>query len=487
MNDIKQLKKTHHLDRDYYPHSQKGQKMLIGMIKHFFIILLTGVIGVTMFSIAGNIENVRQLTPEEIAEKQAEIDQAQKEKAEQEKLVEEQGYDPNAPLWAEHLVYNFTGIDLTGGQLSSNSGQSDEELTANAEEKSLMLTILKRTLDIGGRVLLTLTLISLIVFTFRFIQYFKNVLQRQRFHERNVVINDLRSDLFRRRFLNSVGLRDRYNDFKDAQRKKDGRPSTDDRNKKQMFKTLLKTKFYINTRTSLEKSGMVDTQYRIYIDVENLNKEQLDLVKKEVEPWGYEATRLMRGNITFSSLFLPKSQAYIIFRAWSQKEDKYAVSDYVENEVGEVVVYQSVYPTTLIPDMQAKIDEVKENAEEWVKSTHRTVTSILVSSSKQLAELEDETQLSSNMARFLYEIPESTNLPDITSIPKSIESSIGDEGVSATVVGGNKLEILVPLPKDYQSGINVPTLLRDVFGAGEVMKGDRLVNEDEILKKYGRQ
>lgn len=472
--DFKNIVNRFGLDRDTFPYSEKGQRMLMGIIKHFTIIVITGIIGLMCIIGAKSINDIHVLTDEEKVTLEQEIEKSKQLEKEREQQ------DEQSVGWVETQLYMWTGIDLSGD--STFLGGTDEQLLADGEKRVWYLTFIKRALDIFGRLMMTLTLISIFIFTFRFLQYGRNIMKRQRLYERNVILNDLRADFFRRRLLNSLDLKARHSDLKRSLSDKSGRKSTEDIDKLNMFKTLRNTQVLINTRNDVDDMDILNTQHRIYINLDKYgtNKNQLEMIKKEVESWPDEATRLKRGKLSFGSMFISNDQSYIVFRANVEATDPYRVSDTGE-DLTDDTVYEVVYPSEIFFDQQDKIDELQESAEKWSVNALKQLGTILNTKGVHLNPLEDETKISASSVQFVFEVPETSKLPDFSSIPKQIDSNFGTMGSSA-VLQSNRVEILLPLPSKYHTPINVPTLFRDVFGEVVVAKGDNDIDINDYLK-----
>lgn len=435
VKDFRTLAKEKNFSDEYYPYADKGIKLNKKVYNSFitFIIILS----IFLFFV---FSNMFIKIPE--FEQSQKAQQAQIEKLK--KIEESQKNKPKKSIFDSNQIKNKITyrdhVKLNGPQSTIN--------------------FIKLYLEFMSKLMSWFVYIFGAIFLIRLIRYLINVVKRNRMYERNVIINDFSANHLKARLLRSKKFKRR---LKEAKAKvKDGKSISDD-NEIEKYKELLNMKVNFNTRTSLD-NDLVETQYRIRYNLPQ-DADVTENIMKETEKLYETANKILKGKIVFGERFVSTDRQYISFKALKTEEDKYLFDEAVKakKKFSEVKVEsESSYPTSLLIDKQAEIDDKKEKAQQWSIRASKVLDMYLVTVKMNVKRVKIETSNSNGL--FIYEFAEGSNLPNIDNIGKNIDAMFKTKGSAASIANDGNLLITIPLPKSLNVPINVPTLYRDAYG-----------------------
>lgn len=361
------------------------------------------------------------------------------------------------------ILTSYLAID---GQKSKKVAQSIKEfkLSKSIEISDVLsyigFNVTKWVTNINLIIFLIFTSIVLITF----VLYIFNVIQRQRNYERSVIKNDFVAFFLKRRILGSKDAKIHLRDEKrELRRKKEGnnRLTKKDKIPLEAQKEFMKMLVMVNSRESLDEKGIIDTQYRIIFYIPN-DSEVAAEVDKKIDDINTIATRQMRSKVTFGKKFDLEGKNAVVFRAWSQKEDKYNYSDIEEDESDESTQpFEYSYPLSMLRDQQDKIDQTKVIAEQYTKRNLATVKAFLATSKIDCTFKKYE--VGNAMASYIFVMADDVTLPQFDKLGDTLDNMMKKKGSDVTLDQGN-LVVSIPLIDEARVPINVPTMYREMFG-----------------------
>lgn len=334
--------------------------------------------------------------------------------------------------------------------------------------------LLKNTLkniSLGASSLCKFIAIMLLIVSFiLLLNYLLNVKRRAHEFERNIIKNDIIAVALYRKIQNSLRIHKRLSEAKRAARPKSSSngpseaPSADNIAKVDELKAMRKMDIRVNTRQKLA-SDKINTMYSIYMDLP-LDETVASNLLKRVENLNETVTRLAKGVVTIGGYQVTEDRQTIVFQGETPDiDDPYNYDERLANKADdnvEVVYYESAYPITDLVDRQDTIDAKKELASEWAQRTGAMLDRFLITAKMKVTRI--NTNVSSSKATYLYDMALDSNLSGgFNKFDDTLDKTFKLKGSTVNVVNGC-LEIVLPIPKDYNIPINVPTLYRQAFG-----------------------
>lgn len=334
--------------------------------------------------------------------------------------------------------------------------------------------LLKNTLknvSLGTSSLCKFIAIMLLIVSFiLLLNYLLNVKRRAHEFERNIIKNDIIAVALYRKIQNSLRIHKRLSEVKRAARPKSSgngpseAPSADNIAKVDELKAMRKMDIRVNTRQKLA-SDKINTMYSIYMDLP-LDETVASNLLKRVENLNETVTRLAKGVVTIGGYQVTEDRQTIVFQGETPDiDDPYNYEDRLANMADdnvEVVYYESAYPLSDLVDRQSTIDAKKELASEWAQRTGAMLDRFLITAKMKVTRI--NTNVSSSKATYLYDMALDSNLSGgFNKFDDTLDKTFKLKGSTVNVVNGC-LEIVLPIPKDYNIPINVPTLYRQAFG-----------------------
>ena len=334
--------------------------------------------------------------------------------------------------------------------------------------------LLKNTLkniSLGASSLCKFIAIMLLIVSFiLLLNYLLNVKRRAHEFERNIIKNDIIAVALYRKIQNSLRIHKRLSEAKRAARPKSSgnglseAPSADNIAKVDELKAMRKMDIRVNTRQKLA-SDKINTMYSIYMDLP-LDETVASNLLKRVENLNETVTRLAKGVVTIGGYQVTEDRQTIVFQGETPDiDDPYNYDERLANKADdnvEVVYYESAYPITDLVDRQDTIDAKKELASEWAQRTGAMLDRFLITAKMKVTRI--NTNVSSSKATYLYDMALDSNLSGgFNKFDDTLDKTFKLKGSTVNVVNGC-LEIVLPIPKDYNIPINVPTLYRQAFG-----------------------
>lgn len=334
--------------------------------------------------------------------------------------------------------------------------------------------LLKNTLkniSLGASSLCKFIAIMLLIVSFiLLLNYLLNVKRRAHEFERNIIKNDIIAVALYRKIQNSLRIHKRLSEAKRAVRPKSSgnglseAPSADNIAKVDELKAMRKMDIRVNTRQKLA-SDKINTMYSIYMDLP-LDETVASNLLKRVENLNETVTRLAKGVVTIGGYQVTEDRQTIVFQGETPDiNDPYNYDERLSNKADdnvEVVYYESAYPITDLVDRQDTIDAKKELASEWAQRTGAMLDRFLITAKMKVTRI--NTNVSSSKATYLYDMALDSNLSGgFNKFDDTLDKTFKLKGSTVNVVNGC-LEIVLPIPKDYNIPINVPTLYRQAFG-----------------------
>lgn len=344
----------------------------------------------------------------------------------------------------------------------------------NGGSTYLLKNTLKNTLkniSLGASSLCKFIAIMLLIVSFiLLLNYLLNVKRRAHEFERNIIKNDIIAVALYRKIQNSLRIHKRLSEAKRAARPKSSgngsseAPSADNIAKVDELKAMCKMDIRVNTRQKLA-SDKINTMYSIYMDLP-LDETVASNLLKRVENLNETVTRLAKGVVTIGGYQVTEDRQTIVFQGETPDiNDPYNYDERLANKADdnvEVVYYESAYPITDLVDRQDTIDAKKELASEWAQRTGAMLDRFLITAKMKVTRI--NTNVSSSKATYLYDMALDSNLSGgFNKFDDTLDKTFKLKGSTVNVVNGC-LEIVLPIPKDYNIPINVPTLYRQAFG-----------------------
>lgn len=316
-------------------------------------------------------------------------------------------------------------------------------------------------------IMITITLINLILF----INYLINVVKRNREFERQVFKNDMEAVSLYRKIQSSLKINKRLREAKKTIKPKSSgnsgdyqEPSADNLSKVEELKYMKKMDIRVNTRQKLA-SSKINTVYSIYMNLP-LDDTTAQNLMKRIENLNETFTRIAKGKVTMGGYQLTEDRQTLVFQGETPDlVDPYDYSDKLAsiNKVEEVKeFYESAYKISNFVDRQSKIDEIKDQAEEWAQRTGAMLDRYLITAKMKVTRL--DTNVSSSKATYTYDMALDSNLSSgFNKFDEQLDKAFKLRGSSVNIING-RMEIILPIPKEYHIPINVPTLYRAAFG-----------------------
>lgn len=301
-----------------------------------------------------------------------------------------------------------------------------------------------------------------------FMLYLVNVTKRSREYERNIIGNDMKAVALYRSIQGSLKISQRLKEAKRAAypKKSDVPPSADALSKVEELQYMKKMDVRVNTRQKLQ-GDKINTIYSIIMPLPIDETTSQNLLKR-VEHLNDTITRLAKGQVTIGGYLTTEDRQQIIFQGETPDlEDPYNFEARLARVAKSNVVeekYESAYKITNFVDRQPDIDKKKELAGEWAKQTGTMLDRYLITAKMKVTRL--DTNVSSSKATYTYDLALDANLSSgFNKFDEALDKAFKLKGSAVSLAGG-KLEIILPIPKEYHIPINVPTLYREAFGEG---------------------
>lgn len=316
---------------------------------------------------------------------------------------------------------------------------------------------------------------SLTVSTVLSILYLILMVKRQRLYERNVLKNDLYALWLKSEYLKSYEIREK---LRDAQRTLNQSNSVESgflskRAKVDSLKALKNAKVFVNTRQSTEHN-MIEKQHRIVFKLPFVVESKKDMMgmAKELH---HELSALTNGKVVFGEYEKPETRDKIIYRSIEEFHDPYIYE--IVDANNEVILCQGNFPIGLVKNRQDEIDKNKEKAKNWAHQVQKKVTSYMATLDSTCKYVSKDVGNSSVAYKFQrqFDTKQSFNF-ETTGEQLGKNYNLG--GVTMGIDDNGLLCVYVPLPKEYQVSINVPTLWREVYGDLDPNWPDNFLKKD---------
>lgn len=285
------------------------------------------------------------------------------------------------------------------------------------------------------------------------------LLKKRWYHwERDVIANDWQAVMLRRALLNSLGIIKQFRDIQKTLKDKD--PTHDQLSKYEALRVIKKaTKVMINTRQAIDGEEIIK-QYKVSLASPIIVSEEDEIVKM-LKSISIAAAKVTKGSVSFGDLEISADRQTLISRGLLEVDDKYAYKS--ENLEVEAIKenYETSYPLSLLIDNTEKITAIKESAERWVNRTGLILDKAFATSKMSVQRI--GTRVGNSTALFIYDLPFSIDLPYLEKLGKSLDSTFSTTGCDVTISEGRVL-VTIPMPKKYQSPIDIKTMYLEAFG-----------------------
>lgn len=307
--------------------------------------------------------------------------------------------------------------------------------------------------------------------TFLF-RYIRNYIKRNQEFERNVCVNDMKASRLRRQILSTLKVRKElkeakkaaYPSIKDGGKSKEASASA--LSKIDELKALMKLEVRVNTRQKLTNPTLVETQWTIMIKTPIDNTAYNNLLSR-VEKLNDTANRMARGEISIGSYFVTEDRRYIVFQGLEPAfTDPFNYEVVLEEKKKETEVREPserIFDYGLLIDHSESIAEKKALAEEWSEQIGVMLDRLLITNKFNVTRV--ETFISASKVSFRYEMAFDSNLSsNVGKFDETIDKIFKVQGSSIGISKTGLLEIILPIPSEYKSLLNVPTLWEEAFG-----------------------
>lgn len=330
--------------------------------------------------------------------------------------------------------------------------------------------------DIGFNIILNLCLKFLIIgFLIFIILYLILLVKRQRLYERNILRNDLYALWLKNEYLKSYTIKER---LKDAQRTLNKSNSLESgflskQAKVDSLKSLKDVKVFVNTRQSTEHN-MIETQHRVVFKLPFVVESRKDMMGMAKE-LNHDLSALTKGKVVFGEYEKPETRDKIIFRSIEEFHDPYIYEIIDANET--VILCQGNFPMGLVKDRQDEIDQNKEKAKNWAHQIQKKVTSYMATLDSTCKYVSKEVGNSSVSYKFQRQFDTKQSF-NFESNGEQLGKNYNLGGVTMGIDDNGLLCVYVPLPKEMQVAINVPTMWREVYGDLDPNWPDNFLNKE---------
>lgn len=463
--------KKYGLSQDNYPHSKTGIKIARTMLTIIIIMLSCGIFGglfkATTFFIPNNPPE-QKIT--QVEKKQQEIEESIGESTELTESPITSIFDlfnpPNKSVESNSGdLIDEKKVNFISETLNNDPYLSVRDFTGFFYQKMLILTNFLSQL-----LLIKVQLFLLGVLAFLFVLHVINAIRRQRAYERNVIVNDWKSEFLRRKVSSSMNLNIKKREAaqkisKASKTTSSGGTSAvynDDYMKLKAFTSLAKMKVYINTRQSLQGGDKLQTQYRVRFDLP-VEADASQILEKQLDDVSNTITKVCLGVVKFGKPFTSDDRQYLVVRGVLLSDDKYSANSTSKNQViDDPSNYQSTFSIDLLISNKEELEEAKDNAFGWTSDMKVQLDSFLATSKVQATF--SNTELGSTTALFIFDKPADTSVQSMYSEMENALDSLINMSGSVVKSEASKLYITLPLPPEYRSKIDIPTLYQEAFG-----------------------
>lgn len=417
---FKDLIESKHLNNDRYPYCDSSISIINKIIKLFFILLIVNIFRFILL-IIGNVW----------------LD----------------GFiNKNEPLVIDLSFANLKPIELNIGSYIGKP-----------------FNFLINTLSLITKYSLWLVLILAVI-------YLILMVKRQRLYERNVLKNDIMAILFKKKIMDSCHINQL---LKANQRILNASEANDTslltkKAKVESLRAIKNAKVFINTRESTEESEKLEKQCRVIFKLPFSSESRKDLIGT-LKDFPTTLRDVSNDKFVFGEPQKSETRDSLIYRYVEDMLDPYIYEVIDANE--KVILAQGNFPLALIKDRQKDLDTNKEKAKKWTKQIQRKVVSYMTTLDSAFKYITCEVGNATVSYKFQrqFDTKQSMNF-ETTAEQLGKNYSLGQ--VTMRVDGEGLLCIDVPLPKDLQVTINVPTLWRAVYGDPDPDWPDNFLNKE---------
>jgi hypothetical protein len=315
-------------------------------------------------------------------------------------------------------------------------------------------------------------LVVLVIFLLIFLAalYAFVVLLRWRSYERSCLSSDYQAWRLRRQLIRTLNINRRIRQLKQKAKKAESSTEIEHidvsvESQLAALYALKKLRVSVNKRQALTGTE-IHVRYSILIERPDIQSDidELDKITKGLEN---TATRVQRGKVSFSTMIVSSDRGWVEFSDTLVEADKY---HYVVEEIVEEILSQYTFPLSLFDDHQKSIYTAKKKASEWAGNTAKAMDNVIatISSKDQSGQSRRlRVDVGNTNALFTYEMALTINPNNFERTGATFDAIFKTSGTTITIEEGNLL-ITMPLPKDIKVPIDVPTMIREVFGKEDV-------------------
>jgi hypothetical protein len=328
---------------------------------------------------------------------------------------------------------------------------------------SFILPMATNVVEFLYRITLMFATIACIATILSVCGYLLLLVLRWRSYERNCVTNDFKARKLKRDMLNTLAVNQSIANIRRAYApNKNGETkeiSFDDQSKLNALNALKHMSVTINTRQSLESEDL-EQRFHISISVPFIQKETNEL-QNLLKDFDKVATRMEKGGVSFGSQIISSDQQTIEFFDSIIVPDKYAFEVITDDSNVEYGESEYIFPLDLFVDRTDKIKAAEKSAKRWAYSMAEDMDALLTT--LDVPSKRSELHCGSRNVMMRYEISFRPQQNVVNSLPEQINRRFDTEGSTANLAG-NRIDIVIDLPKECQSPIDTKTLFRQAFG-----------------------
>lgn len=439
MSDFNKIAKERNYSETYYPHAEKGPKLIRKIQNLWFFSFISLLLSVGLRYYVSTIK-VKQMSKSMINDYNSHVETMS-------------SFQYNVTLSMLNFVKSL-GL-IKENEMYDISG--------------LFVLTFKGLVGVLST-LLMIIFISLFVLSIALVfRYIINVIKRQREYERDVIKNDFKAVSIYRKLMSSLKIGPRLREAKKAAKpKKSGDsyelPSTDALSKVEELQAMKKMYVQVNTR---QKLGLdtISTVYLIFVDLPMNDTTVTNLIKR-LESLDETTTRVVKGEVVMGKHMITEDRQHAIFRGETVEiPDPYnfdAKIKIAQESKKEEIKYESAYSLSNFVDRRAEIEEKTEGARGWADRQGKILDSYLITGKMNVTRY--RTIVSSTKATFIYDLAHDSSLSNNQSkLDDALDKTFGLRGANSKVEEG-KLVVVFPMPKQYAIPIDIPTLYREAFG-----------------------
>lgn len=215
----------------------------------------------------------------------------------------------------------------------------------------------------------------------------------------------------------------------------------------------------IHTRKNLDDNVVIKS-YVIKVPQHRSTIVRNNLIKI-LEPLSGILTSLTSGAVSFGTMEDELSRQYFTFSGSLEVVPKYMLkSSKSGNGSEETLEYNWVFPLELFKDNTSEIATQVKKAEKYAEQQRKSID-VYLATAKIQATLK-KVDVGNTSMMFVYQIPFTIN-SNIGSLQDNIENAIRVKGVMVSLEAGD-LVISAPLKEDVVVPLDVPTMLKEIYG-----------------------